>query len=191
MKLIEYPHQIKYPEHCLFLLDIFDDNMQMCLNKLGNNPSGEIFMRGMNVNIYGNFKECPKNEIEDLIISKAMDASSSSLIPANYDFERKRFFQEFNSSPFTLPLSDIKDSLDESSYKFYSQETIKNLILVPQWKNNTNVFISIINAPFYAHGPASYCYYRIHNISEKKCSCWIPSVKLALFLYDYKFLRTI
>ena len=188
MKLIEYPHRIKYPEHCLFFLDISDVDMQICLKQIENNPPDKVFISPMNANIYNNFKDCPKNDIEDLIISKAMDTSSSSLIPANYNFERRIFFQEFNNSPVKLPISDIKDSLGESSYKIYSQETIKKLVVIPQW-NDTNVFISIINAPFYAHGPASYCYYRIHNISEKKCSAWISSIKIAMFLSECKFLR--
>jgi len=165
MKIYEKPHDIIYPQHCLFLIDIPVDSLAMCLNEIENNPPGG-FMSMMQDHDYEAFSDYPGNDIDDLIITAATDASSSGLIPACFNHERKLFMQDFKSNPVSIALSDIKDSIGDNSYDIYAQDTMKRFIVIPQW-NNINVFISIINAPFCAHGPAQYCYYRIHNISER------------------------
>ena len=194
MRFYEQISNHKYPEQCVLIHDIPEIQIKYFKEYVAKHPFDNQAQMSPPMDIDGDetYSDIVGGEPENTIIQLIMDKDLNGLVPCFLERNKRLYYQHFNNfteQDIEMVSPELSDSYGNNNFATYLENKIfiNPQFRLPRW-NPDGVVITIRWCPTTAWGQPD-AEYRIHDVGVKTCTNWENSIKLALFLEQFKWLK--
>lgn len=194
MRFYEQISNHKYPEQCALIHEIPESQIKYFKAYVAIHPFDDQapMIPPMDIDGDETYSDIAGGEPENTIIQLILDKDLKGLIPCFFEKHKRVYYQDFNN--FTeqvveMQSPELSETYSNNNFDFYIEnKTLRNpKFRIPRWNPN-GVVVTIRWRPTTAWGQPD-AEYRIHDVGVKACTNWENSIKIALFLEQFKWLK--